>query len=107
MLSKELLSEVLGYKVSVTRIGNVDYNNNLLYDLSSDDTESINIYEIADKCKKYALSNSYIIGTIDREVIVYSREYRVALKVFIGNISETQAIFKACQWILDNKENNA
>ena len=114
LLSEELLSEVLGIK-------------NLVYEVSIGGTEIhygciktgengfINIYELAHKCKQWALNQEYYFS-------VYSfnfsgnteQEHRIRLLkgnniAYYGNDScsetEQEAIFKACQWILENKGN--
>ena len=86
MINKELLSKVLDnevpYQVKVHKI--IIKNNSLNYFYNSKDSggglfeanEYINIYELAHKCKEWALIR------------------------FLAE-SEPEAIFKACQWILD------
>lgn len=66
-----------------------------------------NIYELAHKCKEWALNLGYILYST-----IYGYECYIDSRSFIDNTpirflagSEPEAIFKACQWILDNKDN--
>lgn len=99
-MSKELLSEVLNLK----RIDNIYIEDNLLYFCELN--KPINIYELAHKCKEWAWDNGWIVksGTtksgFDCEVWGYTFDKRKRL----DGESEPEAIFKACQWILDNKD---
>ncbi len=113
MISKELLSEVLGFS-----IGNC-WNDGVLIVWKEDGMSDINIYELAHKCKEWANSFGYdlyshrfdanasysyldldIKGIYrDCEVWRFSGNY---LEEFEGD-TEAEAIFKACQWILDKK----
>ena len=80
--------------------------------------EYINIYELAHKCKEWALDNRWIISTMPMLTEKRWRNTSVRLSHFYnpskdryldgiyhnGRIeadTETEAIFKACQWILD------
>lgn len=121
IISKELLSEVLGKKVS--KIGKAGYINDLdigfvdgnrysSYDLC------INIYELAHKCKEWALNKGYrlLSGFDEKE---YENSPDIEYSCIVNHIyceggcrsdnnfnsySEPEAVFKACQWILNNKE---
>ena len=119
IISKELLNEVLDERV--TNISEIDEHNNLHYTFSTfngqyadNDYDSINIYELANKCKEWAFDKKY-----DFEVIRIKREKdygkvfirihtihtnKVNGKEFYPFNEEPEAIFKACQWILDNKD---
>lgn len=120
MISKELLSKVLDnevpYQVKVHKI--IIKNNSLNYFYNSKDSggglfeanEYVNIYELAHKCKEWAYSQGYILfskirlnsslascyfdtmGKHDYEED-YHNDFRAE--------TESEAIFKACQWILD------
>ena len=115
MISKELLSEVLGIGVYQSiRKDEYAYNDiklniintELLYDY-------VNIYELAHKCKEWALENGYVINsgaTTSNDWC--STIYKVIKEnPYIKELSHTweqtevESIFKACQWILDNKGN--
>ena len=110
MISKELLSVVLGLHCGIKSIKNSEVI--YWFDCIGEIREhSINIYELAHKCKEYALKQGYYFS-------IYSfnfdsnteQEHRIRLLigndvVYFGDDSsmetEVEAIFKACQWILD------
>ena len=115
MISKELLSEILPFG---------DINSLISYGLSSDgnillqyeDTdEIINIYELASKCKEWATENKYTILTenmhpngyfayvLSNKESIENYGYLKAIKDIPHNKTEPEAIFAACQWILENK----
>lgn len=116
MISKELLSEVLGYTpFKIDKIKQVDGVGLTLILLNQDGTVRSyqNIYQLAHKCKEWAYTQGYILfskirlnsslascyfdtmGKHDYED-GYHNDFRAE--------SEPEAIFKACQWILDNKD---
>lgn len=115
MISKELLSEVLGYEARyIQTVGT-----KLCFSCHIKGGSNINIYELAHKCKEWAYTKYKIILTSKLfdyqiknifdcylETGEKSRENirNFAHPDFISN-TEPEAIFKACQWILDNKEN--
>ena len=120
MISKELLSEILGFEVSGFCLA---LNETFIevYDDSRD--ERISIYELAFECKKWAFLKWYDIETSinslgldengnpiyvgyaflssmkDKEHIIDRNKY---IKEFEAN-SEPEAVFKACEWILENQ----
>ena len=120
-ISKELLSSVLGVNI----LEYTQTTRNVYFSYTKDNITytgfSINIHELADKCKKWALACKYTITpivilsgkdylryilevksfhnpSIDRKAFTYFRH--CTPKVYN---SEQQAVFDACQWILDNK----
>ena len=110
MISKELLDEVL--KEKVLFIGSI--NKSILnYEVYSDFTcdkvayGEINIYELAHKCKEWAFNKGGIDITSGKRLGLDGWE----CLVFFGVIpcdcyeadTEPEAIFKACQWILENR----
>lgn len=125
MISKELLSEVLCYLVTNSNIDDTQdiwyvntYINNelLIYD-------TINIYELAHKCKEWALSknNLELISAITEEgaycqidnIVPSTIRYdinqmdtscrTVFNSIIFDEDTEHEAIFKACEWILEDK----
>ena len=111
MISKELLSEVLDLK----RVDDIYIEDNILYFCKLN--KGINIYELVHKCKEWAYTKYKIILTSKLfdyqiknifdcylETGEKSRENirNFAHPDFISN-TEPEAIFKACQWILENK----
>ena len=120
MISKELLSKILGFEVSGFYLAP---NKTFIeaYDEARD--ERISIYELAFECKKWAYLKWYDIETSinssgldengnpiyfgyaflssmkDKEQILDRNMY---IKEFEAN-SESEAVFKACEWILENQ----
>ena len=117
MISEELLSQVLNENV-VGTVLYVDDNEMLYFSQENGDGGSyINIYELAHKCKEWALRNRYILESLSNRSCIMGEEYEyyATLKIhkevssmLFHNIdadTEQEAIFEACQWILDNKGN--
>lgn len=75
--------------------------------------DTINIYELAHKCKEWAFNNGYELRNgrdIDvKEELCYFCEYKQERQLDYSNSdyflaeTEPESIFKACQWILDKK----
>jgi len=120
MISKELLSEVLGVEVIEFEIkpkNNIKY----IYNKKSKNpwsgkefcNRSINIYELAHKCKEWASTQKDIIAIIINEnnlgnsVSIEVSKTIDEYYMHYGNCSiiKPEHIFEYCQWILDNKEN--
>ena len=110
IISKELLSEVLGFKIDNCWVdgSNVEW--------IKDGMSYINIYELAHKCKEWAIDKDFIIETEYEGKQKAFGSYCICRIFYDGdkiydNYSECEyyqkepeAIFKACQWILDNKD---
>jgi len=105
MISKELLSEVLNVKVISIEV----YTNGVDYYEEHGSTIHINIHELTHKCKEWALTQNYIIKSFISDKGYAIIETKVGkdeiIDLKISN-TEPEAIFKACQWILENKETN-
>jgi len=109
MISKELLGKVLGGEVSEIddNMPN-EYSDDVLYIIDGHQT-TINIYELAHKCKEWAAN---LQGKRYQLYSGFNRNNALC-EVYSGAIKQTdnefesetepEAIFKACQWILDNK----
>ena len=100
-ISKELLSEIM--QLGILEVGEIDdcYLSFKYYILDDDFLDAcINIYELAHKCKEWAIKNDFFIFS------GYNGNYNCFVNNsgnrFYGD-SESESIFKACQWILDNK----
>ena len=121
IISKELLSEVLNYEVDIFLGIN---KNEIDYTCCRDENEgyidiSINIYEFAFKCKEWILNQKnkdcfYIADqfslNIESQMGVIKYYWCVLLKnnsrvspEFKAD-SETEAIIKACTWIMENSK---
>ena len=119
MISKELLSKVLDnevpYQVKVHKI--IIKNNSLNYFYNSKDSggglfeanEYINIYELAHKCKEWAIGEHGLSlhsfpchdDTYTCEIYKFHKSTGYVIVDWFNCLSENKAIFKACQWILD------
>ena len=112
-ISKELLEEVLNVEISeVTGMLTHKNNQSLLSYITkncsiNDGKELINIYELAHKCKEWALSKDYKLVSLSKECFLYDTQdlYDVSEQLdqwseWFEADSEVEAIFKACEWIL-------
>ncbi len=111
MISKELLSEIC--QTNLMSLGKLEVvgSDICLYDCSMqpDIYMCWNIYELAHKCKEWASINSY---ALESSIHMQPKRNSVAgcqihwryetedLPYFEAD-TEPEAIFKACQWILD------
>lgn len=101
MISKELLSDVLNNH----NIEHFEIENNYLW-LQTDGgylNKNISIYELAHKCKEWALGKDFVLysGSTHR-----TKGYRCDIYTKDGDVdedfvsdTEPKAIFKACEWI--------
>ena len=104
MISKELLSEVVGLCCGVKSIRNseVVYWFNCIGEVRE---SSINIYELALKCKDYCCFSfgiklySEVRKRDSRCCISKNRDGEMINKQIIGK-TEPEAIFKAAEWVL-------
>lgn len=130
MISKELLSAVLNVDIMDEPFDRIDEDTNetevidtnmylsgnrlVFWYLGEYNTypkeyrANINIYELAHKCKEWAfcLDGTMILSSVSEANIGIA-----SIKDDYGNIlicevceSEPEAIFKACEWILNNKQ---
>ncbi len=95
LISKELFFEVTGLRINSNYYG--VHENTIEYD----ENKHINTYELAHKCKEWAWQNGHIITSFPTKA--YWRVIADSTEMFIME-SELEAVFKACQWILDNKD---
>lgn len=130
MISKELLSEVINIKiediVDLKMFGkDLKYYEKCLLKSCCDGRlsnhkdsicKSINIYELAHKCKEWALSKQYsLYSGYDKLINKYGVYINLSLlgddeatiggwdtEIYFIVDTEVEAIFKACQWLLDN-----
>jgi hypothetical protein len=113
MISKELLSEVLA--IVCVNIREV-YDNEIIYTSYElpriQDWKSINIHELAHKCKEWAWSYKYLLESGVTETpfcsITNTNEDDELGMAFPDERlladSEPEAVFDACQWVLNNKQ---
>lgn len=106
-ISKELLSEVM--QLGILEVGEIDdcYLSFNYYILDDDNIKAcINIYKLAHKCKEWAYNKGFKILSGERLqdtnasfiVEVTDDSYETVYKEIYK--TETEAIFKACEWIL-------
>lgn len=123
IISKELIENVLNCEIKDFKIFGYDlmYYEKALFRVNcqgqiSKDRDSIcraiNICEFAFKCKEWAENKGYIIFSKNKECLIYSIDevYDVIeclnqYEDYFDSDTECEAIFKACEWILDNEKN--
>jgi len=110
MISEKLLSEVMGYEVKDFIVKDNLLKLDALYSLDMSNKhrilgyrKSINIYELAHMCKKWASKSGWDIWSGVENANVHKKTsddiyYSVCAK------TEPEAIFKACEWILNRGE---
>ena len=115
-ISKELLSEVLGYEVDAflgISENEIDYTCCRDKNIGYEDI-NINIYEFAFKCKEWAFKQGYelfsrILSNDHQHIgncVVYRVEADPERSLTIMNEkTEQEAIFLACKWILEQRTN--
>lgn len=106
MISKELLGEVFNQKILCVKDIKDGYLN-YKYRYMQDEYvyACINIYELAHKCKEWALDKGYklldechaiiITDLNDIEINIIDDDFNFPYKL--------ERVFKACHWILDNQ----
>jgi hypothetical protein len=113
MITKKLLSEVLQMEVLETEV-----EDNILIYLTPyknfQNKNEINIYELAHKCKEWAILLGYELhskiectkeGMCDIQLFTSEPGFTSRNTVaFRYGDAEPEAIFRACQWILENKD---
>lgn len=112
VISKELLSEILDEAGDFWQINTfkIIRKNELYIELGTFDEDfnqvSINIHELAHKCKEWAFNEYLFIISSEKHACNWcafaNNEVTKTSKEFYEP-SEPEAIFKACQWIKDNK----
>lgn len=103
-ISKELISKVLEIDKRLLRIDEIKENHIFFYTMSNvgEYQNYINIYELAFKCKEWAYSKCNEIISYTEGCEIFQTQMGEKIKDFYAD-TEIEAIFKACQWILDNK----
>ena len=122
MISKELLSEVLGIKVVEIYKEKGEIYRYRRYKEEIDGCHIHNIYELAHMCKEWAIkqssNNNFFVLEISSGALTsnvycfveyrlydeYSRNGGKDFKYVVTDLkTEPEAIFKACEWILKDK----
>lgn len=107
MISKELLSEVLGLEIKEIKNksnGALYVTDNCVGFSTKEETAGlINIYELAHKCKGwlnkigYCYDISSTTNGLDIRVIIWNTQ----IKEYFHENTEHEAILKACEWIME------
>ena len=112
VISKELLREVLGYKVEY--VEECEHRDNIIgiwNNINSTPIKELNIYELAHKCKEWAYKKGYILMSTIRTnsslaICEFSKsgkhDYEDELYNNFRTHTEHEAVFLACKWILEN-----
>ena len=117
--SKELLSKVLGVYVTEFYLDceSLVYTYDRIFNENEQYKDDINIYELAHKCKEWAVNlkpnkhalSSYPRWNNIRDYPETNGNYYICQHLVSGiqfeAATEPEAIFKACEWILENKDN--
>ena len=105
MISKELLSEVLGREVKGEK-GRICINENNVTFAYSDESiwSDINVYELANKCKEYILDNGYEIQTKHNVSGVFMDISKDGISRYGTRMkTEFKVVVKIAEWILEQK----
>lgn len=115
MISERLLSEVLGIPIGCIGAIKLDENyigyEEYLYEDKFDEErtlEYINIHELAHKCKEY-FYDDYIFDEACYDIKVtkieaFTEPKLVYEEYWMGTPYDITELFRACQWILENKD---
>lgn len=117
MISKELLSEVFGVEVKGEILVQKEYDEmnggELEWDVICFNFSKYPLHYVAHKCKEWAYENEFDIrsyvgkyqdsNTWFGSVLITSINFEKLNHRGFVEFTESEAIFKACQWILDNK----
>ena len=117
MISKELLSEVLGVKITKVcdekEFGHRDnimqwkYDNTLklsdgnMVVARDNGHKSMNIYELAHKCKKWALTKGYIVDERGVNIFVLTSDGIDVVWSSYGEPFCPHRVFEPCEWIME------
>ena len=102
-ISKELLSKVLGYEVEIRGFKDKYIPANFEYIVDMIDVKTINIYELEHRCIEWAFNEGYacLVGI---DICYVMRLEGFNIDYFTQLSRDFSDAFKACQWILDNKD---
>ena len=104
MISNKLLSEL--YDIEVSRIIELVDNN---YEVTFANKKNgkwyniVNIHELAHKCKEWAFDRGYTIWSTYQGYITL-KPLNDSYGIEFEEDTEPEAIFKACEWILEQKK---
>lgn len=105
-INKELIKSVLA-KETENLSDNFIFSIKDNYILFVDEGEcqfEVNIYEFAFKCKEWAYKNDYSIWSVSWGAVEFCNIKKYNGTERIVTKSETEAIIKACNWILEQQK---
>lgn len=114
-ISKELLEQVLDYAIIKNSKIDDDINVKVHFKNYQNryEDDKINIYELAHKCKEWAFKEGFVIRTYYFDSARFENKKMCNATVGkrkIGDVytfcfdTEPEAIFRACEWILEQKK---
>ena len=65
---------------------------------------NINIYELAHKCKEWALKNGYKLHDYAHSIVIVNLNMNIEYSVIddnFNNVYDVERFFKACEWIME------
>ena len=104
IISKELLSEVLDGDTELLN-GKIEQEINSSYIVVGLGIR-INIYELAHKCKEWAIKNGYYLTIYNDAIdIVLKTNCKIVENITDGSFNYSpMLVFKACNWILEQNK---
>lgn len=111
IISKELLSEVLGKDVNFVKTISIK-GTGLYYTCVRNGNNSdgrANLHELVFECKSWAYREGYILVEYDYKIVIHEKDSISRDTITNTSIENFFAfdpymVIKACQWILDNKD---
>ena len=102
MISRELISRVLNLNITLVDTKYSETTKRIRYVTSDNNDYYIDVYNLAHKCKEWALKNDCQLLSCIKEsnslCDIYSNTYNCKFTHYAD--TEAEAIFKACQWVL-------
>ena len=110
LISKKLLSEVLGekdYRIEMfDNTRKISIIRTIVVIPTTYGNSNINIYELQHLCKEWARKHGYNTHSVRnvKEYVVYLSGDRVEPSEDYRSSSEPDAVFQVCEWILEQKD---
>ena len=107
--SEELLREIMEIGTD-SIIDDVEvYKNNILYAVDGQYADDINIYELMHLMKEWAVNKGFVVLSRNdsigyRWTVILSIPSNLNFNKPFEQLSEFEAVIKACEWILKQKE---
>jgi len=107
LISKELLSEVLGEKVHYLEQSQIGAEYLAIHLNDGSSKKEINVFELAHKVKSWCYDKGYPLTLFMANNIVHTRIYLKddnEKRFYSPEYDEPDGVFQAGQWILDKKD---